>query len=870
VDNPGELSVGMEALTRLVASTTTTPKTKGGNQKSVAIQPARDSDASSTPQQTSHNSAQYSAHNSASDGRESRRVSTCHLELDSRESSFCGDEEYEEYEDEEDETGVEYKDSRRHGRRHDLELSSRATSIAADDESDESVDTDQSALLDNVQLFDEFKLSLVHLYGNKAKEFFEKETEYMLAKLDDVMLMGLTNIITKDIDMKIREYVFDENGLIDVGGKLPTPSALVRKLNDEEEAEITRLSQNSIWHMASKDWVTARRDALVASKTYEETLKATAFERQKGFLFEQQLVEEVKLKDKEFVLIYRCEQNTGLIGSEALTRARRSLESAEEKLATARRDNTKFLHDSLELETMLGKLKIQKENIYHKLMLTNEERDIAEIKEECQDLRRAAYVADKLVTILHDNAKQSPDNEAIILWDDVILKTKDAEFSWFRTMNSYQSGLAKVASNAKDWWERAIETSKNAVYVKRIAVTWYEARKAECMARLAEAAVSRIESDVVVSTELWDDALAKAGAVALLWSNAADGGRSCRDVVHEVFQDWWDEKVVAAEELKAVWGEFHNLLIDTRCNDSLDIDSKAEGASSAVLKPDDSGVSAAVEKALGSPAAKVYMKNTAKQDLSGSSSSEEGCLSTASRVESLKARISYNTVDLEDSMESSRRKTAQKPLFSLNIFNQSPKPSPKKEEVCPFTRAQQTQMEDLRVQSLALEAEGERKRLRSAQQGVMTPAMSARQEETIRICFENANMAKAKLLYNWKEPKGVTLLPGIWLSRIASTVSVNKSAERNYAAAVRREAVEDSKKDPRIAVQLKEDWRRRIQADRNVVMRCRQIKEEANSSKDVTFRIRTQRDHVRAKAILEGDLAAYNAAWPSEATEQAI
>jgi hypothetical protein len=790
--------------------------------------------------------------NNSSDGK--RRISTINataLELDSRESSFCEEHELEDEDDED--SGF-----RRDRRKCLLELDSRATSICDMDDEDHSVETEESCLLDNLQLFNEFKLSLVHLYGSKAKLFFEKETEYMLAKLDDVMLMGLTNVITKEIDKKIRDYVFDTNSLADQS-RLSIISSAVHALSEEEEADIVRLSQSSVWQMASKDWVTARRDALTAAKTYEETMKAIAFEKQKAFLHEQQLVETVKLKDKEFVLIYRCEQNTGLIGSEALTRARQALEEAEESLISVKKDNAKFLHDSLDLESILGKLKLQKEKVFAKLMLSNEERNVAEIREESQELRRAAYAADKLVTVLHDNAKQSSDSEAIILWDDVVLKAKEAEFAWFRTLNCYQSGLTKAPKDSKNWWERAIETSKNAIYVKRVAINWYEARKAECLARLAEAAVSSASShSIVMSTELWDDAISKAMTVVDQWNRAAEGCRSYVDIVHDVFQDWWMEKLQAAVELEAVWTEFHNLVMQSRRHG---FDTKANGNV-------DVAEAATAHFGSSSPSSSAKSKSLHSEEpaaFGGDLSPRGSLMASSHRVESLKSRISYNTVDLEDSMESSRRSIAVKPLFTLDIFTMSPqKLSPVKDEPCSDVLHE---FEELEVQKVAMEAETERKQLRSAQQGIMSPAMCARQEATIRVCFESANIAKAKLMQTWKQPKGVTLLPGIWLSRIASSMSANKAAERNYAMAVRLEAVEDSKKDPRIANKLKEDWQNRVLADRNVVMQTRQRRDEANATQDFVQRIKANRDLLRAKAILEGDIAAFNAAWPNAPAE---
>jgi hypothetical protein len=665
------------------------------------------------------------------------------------------------------------------------------------------------------------------------------------------------------------------------------------------------------------DWSIARRDSLIAENTYTETMKAIEKSRAEFDMRYKALTDSVTLKDKRFVELHEeCVRMTGKICSEVTDRARVELEEEEGRLSKFKVEYDHFVREAEKLELELLKVKDQKERLYQLSLMSGNERKLAKLKEQAQSLRYAAHKLDLEIASLQDKALSMTDDDAQLKYDDILEKTRIAEHAWIGTLAAFKFGLEQVSVHHRDWWLRAMDSVKNSYLIKVIENHWFEARKCECSARIAEKELNqKYGYTQVPANEDWKQAIAVATTTntVYLWHHVAHLIRNYLDDLHEIFHGWWLRQLKQCVEYEANWTDFCALLEDravvatpnlspeklavatvthTRSNTVSSSGSKSHDktSSGACKTPDSNNPSRSAEldesfdeaefgeisdvlnmlAASGNLGKSTKPRRSSSQDENDGGGGVDDMVSVrsslnAGRKSHLLSCDTVNLDELEEEIQRSKLISSHKRRFTFGSYFRtiSTPRSKSSSSVANRSHSPSTRDIELQVEEIADDEEEERKHIRFAHNSIISAEMIARQEETIELCFREANLARARLLYHYQRPS--FHLPGVMGTKIAHTMYLNKTAMKKYATLVKAQACEDAKKDSLESNRLFQSWKNRIEVDQLVAANSKDVSDQAErEAMEYVYKVKFHRNYIRTIAILDADIAAVHAAWPGK------
>jgi hypothetical protein len=592
------------------------------------------------------------------------------------------------------------------------------------------------------------------------------------------------------------------------------------------------------WTYRSPEWTAARRDLMIALDTFDQTRKAIEQEKTRGHQNQLKLVEAVK-QGQFYYKQFKAMKLSG-IGLEAdYKKAKEEFLSAIADLKDTSEGNERFRRQAEALEAALSTNLLAKERKFHELKSAQVFRSLNSFKTEVQLLRRAAYEKNRSVRRSKKVAMgiTEPD-EAITMWDTVISEARAAHVAWQNTMQALERGLTFVPEDEQDWWGRASQSVKHSLYGEMVAVRWYIAMKAECRAKVNEGHIRSSTEESLYSS--WQLALLTVTETVNAWHDVCEILRQCINDIEDIFEEWWLEKLNSSVQAEAYWSDLRETM-----NDYIIVRFPTEATVVSAHSEESSNFDVRVTDDISSSSSFVHQA-AIKRAASGGSVGSGSCASSitmsaalensVNRLSSIKSVYgSLSTVDFDDWLESEPR------LRRSTV--------PMSADAC--RRMQQ-------VSDSMAEASAERCRIRSVHASLMSDDMNSRQELLSHSCFHEADVARAELLQMYMTHKRVSI---IILGKLASVVSLDNAASKKYADLVLCEALEDSHMDAVEARLRRDDWQRRIAVDSIVVLETRALRNQAALGNDLVEKIRTRRNHLRAKSVLRADEKAFTAAW---------
>jgi hypothetical protein len=762
----------------------------------------------------------------------------------------------------------------------------------------------------NAQQLHEFQAALSTKFGPIGKLFLETNKDFMQMKEENIILEGLTEAVKEEIESKLMEWQLqylerqrqDSVDSSEQGQNAPDDKSRLEDVIIEEgyqsDDSLEDMQENKDnWLEESEAWRNARRDLMVALETYEQTRIAIEKEKVEGKRREQEQAA-VVMEKRFYYQQMRALKTSGMIHS-GYTEVKESFRNDINKLESIRRENQRFISQSEALEAALSANLLSKERIFHQLKALKTKTASATTegtKGEAQQLRKIAYERNRIVRKTKAVAlSASSPMEALPLWQVAIEEATEAVAAWEQTMAALQVGMEAAALEERGWWERAMASVKHSYFAEMVTVQWYNAKRAECMARIHEQylvqAPQNINQDWLHQT--WLNALDKVKETVGAWHAVCEQFRLRMDSIDEGFAQWWMERLSASVQIEAYWTE----LLDAMCDfytarfglnpmgpasevgvdmgigsEDIVADDTREGAnrktSAAVSK-----ANAGQDEHLLREASTISLASVASSGsfstVNLSNEARATMATTLSRISSARSHLSDQRVELDDWQESESSIRISRRSIVLGV-------SPEQEQYEDDQHEQQIekQRSDLWTGESREHKAEEHKRLvlqrvnqttkyraqiMRTHSKLLTDDMRTRQELAISSCFAEVDLARADLLQYYLSNNNrvnITIL-----RKIAHPYTVGNAAVKQYTDMVRLEAINDSRMSSAEARIRREDWQRRIAADARVVEETKDLRNQAAAGSDMLEKIRTRRDHLRAKAIHNADQSAYAMAW---------
>lgn len=608
-------------------------------------------------------------------------------------------------------------------------------------------------------------------------------------------------------DEMLEDVMLDEEYNINVSD-VSTDSTLP----DATEA-LTGQTVHSDISSCSAECRTAKRNLVIAVETFDQTKKVIENERLAALKAEHDQQKRVKHLRNELMQIFEL-QSTGIPVGNNFEDVKNKVEVEEMRLGSIQENNRVLFSQYEALEEALVESVRDKEQRLLELTQTSAERELADIRREMLQFRQAAY--DK--TLIAMNAREKAmscsldaDND-LSRWAVASDASKTAKAAWFRVLSISQYGLLKAADEDKGWWARTAEIVKNALHTETVAYHWIEARKAEYIFRFNSSAA--LPLDTVHGSDgkgrtLWEALWKQANETTCAWHMVSKLFREFVNDVDEVFHTWWSEKLVLSEEVEGFWADLTDAIHDFNTVNL--INNKRQ------LPP-------------------KKCKDESVNFIDFNFNGDVGYV--ALRIESLKSRALNHSFIWDDG----------EGLVSENGEDRYVDPT----------------FNQIASASISRKESETHLRLRSYAHMAMSEDMRIRQETAISGCFREADVCSKELLQSCDQRGGIRIAA---LAKIAHIWMLNNAAIRNYRDMVRFEAIEDAKMDPEEARIRREDWRKRVAADSLVVFDKRLVYKSACTGGSYLQKTAAKRDYLRAKAILQADEEAFNAAWSIKLTD---
>jgi hypothetical protein len=568
----------------------------------------------------------------------------------------------------------------------------------------------------------------------------------------------------------------------------------------------------------TKEFRIAKREMLTAMETFDQTRKVIEDEQAAAMKAEKELQKLVKQLQSELLQLFEL-QSTGIHVGNKYTSVKNRVETEERRLDLLKENNGILYAQFRLLEEALVSSLQDKERRLLELTQTSAERELDVIKREMLQLRQAAYERGLSAATAREKAlSAAAGSEALMQWEDATVASASAKACWYRVLSIAKFGLLKAPEEEKGWWERASEAIKNALYTETVAFQWITARKLEGIFYtndlLLEPDNVRGCSDDALR-DRWREHLVRATETAGAWHHVAQLFREYIHDVDEVFESWWSEKLQCSEDVERVWAEVADTIDDF------------------VFAPRDVG--------------KDVEANVRANADSYSFSQFNYCNSADIffiKMASLKTRLlrqKFNWDDCDPSRCCDEVDIDPSHHLSTNIGENVSSDFRR-----PEARDHKLWRSDSNVYN------------------TMSEDMKARQDMALDGCFGAADASRANLLKYYEQRGAVSVTA---LGKVAHTISLNNAAIRKYKEMVRFEAIEDAKLSLEEARLRREDWKKRITADSLAVFETRMIFTRKSRGDSYLERITAKRNYLRAKAVLQADEVAFNAAWSVKLTD---
>jgi cell division protein FtsB len=627
----------------------------------------------------------------------------------------------------------------------------------------------------------------------------------------------------------------------------------------------TASSAATDWIGYTKEYRFAKRELMVAMDTYEQTRKELQKERDLATKKEEeQAVVTSKLKN-ELIQLFELE-TTGLHVGPRYKVVRKQVEEEDAKLTQLRESNAILFSQYRALEDALMANMVEKEKAFKDLAMSSEEKELNEIKNEVQQYRQGAYERGMAVIEAREQSTNAPsDEKAVSLWDETIALSKEAKSSWFRALSIAQFGLVKAPEDEKGWWQRSSETIKNSMYMSTVACQFYVAKRAECVYRLSDkenrsstALRATTGNDAAVQAR-WRALLARVHEAASAWHEVSKLFRQHMDDVDDIFEGWWSDKLCAAVEVEDLWSE----LADTMQDYIRVRFSKTPPPAPPVNKG-------------------IKKSSSASQDSLSSFNFTNEVDFYGVKVDSLNSRLLSHKIELNDCFfDGTENLNSRHQVDTIDLdFDVNPSVTiavARQQQLRQLQQQHQQQRQSQitrgasRVSQLSERQSLYSSRSFSSAYASMSEDMQMRRDLAIQGCFAEADVARQELIGSGDNnilSSTSSMLSITALAKIARTLALNNAAIKQYRDMVRFEALEDAKLPPEEARRRREDWQKRIAADSMHVFETRMLRNQAaKGSNNFVERVSTKREHLRARAILQADEAAYNAAWSVKLAE---